>query len=209
MPRLTDRCVGAVRREMLEQGFTLVNTPSFFDDDLFLRLPNSKTVLPFHSKRWWKLPQLARYACWLEELLGQALPEEAVSLAALEYRHEEAGSEDRLTERLHADGSYVRTVCTLYGPSTIYCNGETELSVPGGQSLLMTAQDRARALRVPCTLHRRPGAGPERAVIVCSFAPGPEDSGRGNVYRRVAQEQSTSGRQGVGRRRGRRTHRRR
>ena len=31
--------------------------------------------------------------------------------------------------------------------------------------------DRARAKGVRCTLHRRPGSGPERAVVVCSFEP--------------------------------------
>jgi hypothetical protein len=47
----------------------------------------------------------------------------------------------------------------------------------------MTAQNRARALRIPCTLHRRPGAGPERAVVVCSFEPRAEQAEPANVYR--------------------------
>src|SRR5207249_2632206 len=108
------------RLEMRERGFTLVDTPSFFDDALLLRLPRSRTVLPFDCKRWWKYPQLARYACWLERLLAKALPEEAVVLAELEFRHEPAGTEDQEVDRLHADGSYIRSVCTLYGPTTLY-----------------------------------------------------------------------------------------
>ena len=154
---------------MVGRGFTLVDTPRFLDDGLFLRLHRSRTVLPFDSKRWCKYPQLARYAGLLGGLLDEALPEESVSLASLEFRHEPAGTEDREVDRLHADGSYIRTVYTPYGPTTIYRDGKAELSVPPGQTLLMTAMDRARAMRVPCTLHRRPGAGPERAVIVCSF----------------------------------------
>src|SRR5262245_35718991 len=86
MPRQTSTWVSRVRLEMLERGFSLVDTPSFLDDGLFRRLKRSKTVLPFHSKRWWNYPQLARYGCWLEWLLGEALPEESVSLAALEFR---------------------------------------------------------------------------------------------------------------------------
>jgi hypothetical protein len=156
---------------MLERGFALVNTPRFFDDDLLRRLSGSTTVLPFHGQRWWRFPQLARYVCWLERLLGEALPKESVALTALEFRHERASYADREVDRLHADGSYIRSVYTLYGPTTIYRDGRMELSVPRGQTFLMTAQDRARAVRVPCTLHRRPGAGSERAVIVCSFEP--------------------------------------
>jgi hypothetical protein len=187
MPRLTDACVSGARREMLGRGFVLVGTPRFFDENLFRRLRQGRLMLPFDSKRWWKYPELARYACWLEGLLTQALPEEAVRLAALEFRHEPAGSVDLEVDRLHADGSYIRSVCTPYGPGTVYRDGDAQLAVPCGRTLLMTAFDRARALGVPCTLHRRPGAGPERAVIVCSFEPHPESAPRVNAYRQVAE----------------------
>src|SRR5262245_51830246 len=110
MARQTSTDVDRVRLEMLERGFSFVDTPCFLDDDLFHRLRRSKTVLPFHSKRWWKYPQLARYGCWLERLLGEGLPEESVSLAALEFRHEPDGSTDQEVDRLHADGSYIRSV---------------------------------------------------------------------------------------------------
>ena len=183
----TSQWIDSARLELLGRGFTLVDTPSFLDDGLFRRLKRSKTVLPFHSKRWWKYPQLARYGCWLEGLLSAALPEESVSLAALEFRHEPAGCTDQEVDRLHADGSYIRTVFTPYGPTTVYRDGDTERSVPHGRTLLMTAMDRARALRVPCTLHRRPGAGPERAVIVCSFAPREQELPQANVVRLVAE----------------------
>src|SRR5262249_47243085 len=46
---------------------------------------------------------------------------------------------------------------------------------------------RARAVHMPCTLHRRPGAGPERAVIVCSFEPRQGELDRANVVRLVAE----------------------
>ena len=126
----------------------------------------------------------------MEGLLGAALPEEAVSLASLEFRHEPAGLEDPEVDRLHADGSYIRSVCTLYGPGTVYRDGREERPVPDGQTLLMTAMDRARAVGVPCTLHRRPGSGPERAVVVCSFEPRLEQLTRGDVYREVAEAHS-------------------
>ena len=187
MLRQTSTCLGRVRLEMLERGFSLVDTPSFLDDGLFRRLKRSKTVLPFHSKRWWNYPQLARYGCWLEEFLRAALPEESVSLAALEFRHEPAGCTDQEVDRLHADGSYIRTVFTPYGPTTVYRDDASECPVPHGRTLIMTAMDRARALRVPCTLHRRPGAGPERAVIVCSFAPRLGELLQANVARLVAE----------------------
>jgi hypothetical protein len=186
MPRLTGKCVAGVRLDMKERGFAVVATPRFFDDDLFLRLRRSRTVLPTHSKRWWKYPQLARYACWLEDLLGKSLPEEVLSLAKLEFRHEPAGSVDGEADRLHADGSYLRSVCTLFGPTTVYRAGEAERSVPEGQTLLMTAQDRARAVGMPCTLHRRPGAGPERAVVVCTLELCQEQPEQAHVYRQVA-----------------------
>src|SRR5262245_66486136 len=148
MARQTSTCVSRVRLEMLDRRFSLVDTPSFFEDGLFRGLKRSKTVLPFHSKRWWKYPQLARSGCWLERLLGEAIPEESVSLAALEFRHEPAGSEDQEVDRLHADGSYIRSVFTPHGPTTVYRDGEAEWSVPHGQTLLMTALDRARAVHV-------------------------------------------------------------
>ena len=183
----TRQWIDNARLELLGRGFTLVDTPPSFDDGLFRRLKRSKTVLPFHSKRWWNYPQLARYGCWLEGFLCAALPAESVSLAALEFRHEPAGSTDQDVDRLHADGSYIRTVFTPYGPTTVYCDGDTERSVSHGRTLLMTAMDRARGLRVPCTLHRRPGAGPERAVIVCSFAPREQELPQANVVRLVAE----------------------
>jgi hypothetical protein len=89
-------------------------------------------------------------------------------------------------DKLHADGSYLRSVFTLYGPATIYRDQGAERPVLCGQTLLMTAMDRARARGVPCTLHRRPGAGPERAVIVGSFEPRPERPQGAEVYRCIA-----------------------
>src|SRR6516162_8061313 len=91
----TSRSIDSARVELLGRGFTPVDTPPFSDDGLLRRLKRSKTVLPPHSKRWWKYPQLARYGCWLERLLGAGLPEESVSLAALEFRHEPDGSTDQ------------------------------------------------------------------------------------------------------------------
>jgi hypothetical protein len=172
---------------MTARGFALVDTPPFFDDDLFYRLRRTRTVLSYHSKRWWQFPQLACYACWLEEVLHEALAEEAVSLASLEFRHEQAGSEDREVDRLHADGSYVRSVCTLHGPATVYRVERSELPVPVGHSLLITGMERARSVGVPCTLHRRPGPGPERTVVVCSFEPRSAQPQAEKDYREVAQ----------------------
>jgi hypothetical protein len=183
----TSQWIDSARLELLGRGFTLVDTPPFSDDGLLRRLKRSKTVLPSHSKRWWKYPQLAHYGCWLEEYLRAALPEESVSLAALEFRHEPAGCTDQEVDRLHADGSYIRTVFTPYGPTTVYRDDASECPVPHGRTLIMTAMDRARALRVPCTLHRRPGAGPERTVIVCSFVPRLGELLQANVARLVAE----------------------
>jgi hypothetical protein len=129
-------------------------------------------VLEANSRGWWKFPQLALYGRWLERLLREALPEESLGLTDLDFRHEPAGAEDKVVDRLHADGSYLRSVYTLYGRTTIYRDGAIDRSVPCGQTLLMTALARARAKRLHCTLHRRPGPGPERAVVVCSFEPG-------------------------------------
>jgi len=175
-----------VRLEMLERGFSLLATPWFFELDLLVKSKGRTTVLRYDSKRWWTFPQLARYACWLESLLGKSLPEESLALTVLELRHEPAGSEDKTVDRLHADGSYIRTVCPMFGPATIYRDGKTEKSVPTGQTLLMTAMERARAIGVHCTLHRRPGPGPERAVTVCSFEPRSGQQHPGHVYRRAA-----------------------
>ena len=187
MPRLRGSRVSGVRHDLSGRGFALVDTPPFFDAELLLRLNRARTVLPPDSKRWWRFPPLAWYACWLETLLREALPEEAVSLDSLEFRHEPADSEDQQVDRLHADGSYLRSVCTLYGPATIYRDGSGERSVPDGHTLLMTALGRARAVGLPCTLHRRPGAGPERAVLVCSFEPRPDQPPLASLYRQVAQ----------------------
>ncbi len=174
---------------MTGRGFALVDTSPFFGVGWVPRQHTQRTVLAAHDSRWWQFPQLARYACWLEALLGEALPEEAVALTSLEFRLELAGSEDREVDRLHADGSYLRSVWTLYGPATIYRSGTVERSVPNGQTLLMTAMGRARAVGRPCTLHRRPGAGPERAVIVCSFEPRPAHLPQASIYWEAAQGQ--------------------
>jgi len=173
---------------MLERGFTLLDTPQFFELGLALNLKGRTTELASDCKRWWRYPHLARYACWLETFLGRALPEESLGLTVLELRHEPAGSEDKTVDVLHADGSYLRSVCTLCGPATIYRDGKTEKEVPSKQTLLMTAMERARALGVHCTLHRRPGPGLERAVIVCSFEPRRRKQHEGHVYRKAALE---------------------
>jgi hypothetical protein len=189
LPQPNSKCIGSVRLDMLVRGFSLVSTPSFFDDDLFPRLTRRKTVLSYHAKRWWKYPQLARYACWLERLLNGALPEEHLALAYLEFRNEPAGYTEFIVDRLHVDGSYIRSVCTLDGPTTIYQDGSEERSVPQGQTLLMTAIERSRVLDIPGTLHCRPGAGPERTVIVCSFEPRPEQPQLASLSRHAAQPQ--------------------
>jgi hypothetical protein len=170
---------------MMGCGFSLVDASSFFDDGSLLRLSSPRTEFHSHGKRWRRFPELARYACWLETLLEAALPEEAVALTSLDFRREPAGFEDQEIGRLHADGSYIRSVYTLYGPTTIYRDEGVERSVSEGQTLLMTAMDRAKAVRRPCTLHRRPGAGAERALIVCSFEPAAKQSALARVYREV------------------------
>lgn len=172
---------------MKGRGFALADTSPFFGERLRPRFRRRRMVLSGHDKRWWRFPELARYACWLEAMLGQALPEETVCLTCLEFRHEPAGCEDREVDRLHADGSYLRSVWTLYGPATIYRDGGIDRQIPLGQTLLMTAMGRARAVGLRCTLHRRPGAGPERAVIVCSFEPGLKQLPLRSLYREVTQ----------------------
>jgi hypothetical protein len=94
MPWLTDALVAQVRLEMAGRGFALIGTPPFFDGDLGNRLRRCRTTLPYHAKRWRQFPQLARYGWWLEELLGQAMPDEGVALSSLEFRREPAGSID-------------------------------------------------------------------------------------------------------------------
>lgn len=196
MPRLAGDCADTVRREMLGRGFALVDTPRFFHAEQSIRFKKRWLDLPYHCCRWWKHPPLAQYGFWLERLLIHALAEESLALAKLECRHEPAGSVDQEVDRLHADGSYLRTVYTLFGPTTIYRDGKAELPVTDGQTLLMTAQDRARARRIHCTLHRRPGAGPERAVIVCSFVPCHESPRLPNVFRKVARTHRNQSKRG-------------
>jgi hypothetical protein len=179
--------VDQVRQGMMGCGFALVNTPSFFRDGLHQRLSSPRTELDADDKRWRQFPDLARYGCWVETLLEKALPEEAVSLACLDFRHEPADLEDQEVDRLHADGYYIRSVYTLFGPTTIYRDQGVERSVLEGHTLLMTAYDRAKAVHRPCTLHRRPGAGPERALIVCSFELPSVRPTRARLYREVGQ----------------------
>jgi hypothetical protein len=156
---------------MMGKGFALVPTPPFVDIDIPRKRQSVRIILESDCKHWWKFPQLEAYWRWLERVLSEALPDELLALTQLELRNEPAGTLDKDADRLHADGSYLRSVCTLYGPTTIYRDGAVEQRVPCGQTLLMTALARARATRVHCTLHRRPGSGPERSVIVCSFEP--------------------------------------
>jgi hypothetical protein len=173
---------------MSGRGFALSPTPPFFGNERPVRMKGLRSVLTCDDKRWWKFPHLARYACWLERLVGEALPEEEVGLGYLEFRHEPAGHEDEDVDRLHADGSYIRSVFTVFGPPTVYREGRVQRTVPGGHTLLMTAMDRAKAVGVRCTLHRRPGTGPERAVIVCSFEPRPEPPPLPRVYKDVGKD---------------------
>ena len=166
---LAGRLVRRVRLEMLGRGFVTVDTAAFAGDGLLREFNSRRIILRSVRRRSGKFPHLVRYGGWLERLLAEALPEESLYLAEIDFRHEPAGTEEKEVDSLHADGSYLRSVCTLYGPTTIYREGCVEVAAQAGYTLLMTAMDRARALGVRCTLHRRPGAGPERALIVCSF----------------------------------------
>jgi hypothetical protein len=163
---LEELLIDHVRIDMRVPGFHILDT---------LRLAESiplitRTIeLPMGCRQWRKFPQLARYALWVESLLQQALPEELICLDRLEYRIEAANSQEPDVDQWHVDGSYVRSACTVQGMSTIVLHQEIERAIPLKQTLLMTAMGRGRSLRIPCTLHRRPGAGPARAVIVCSF----------------------------------------
>lgn len=169
-PRVSRRLAARVRLEMSGRGFALVDTPPF-EVESFPGPRRSVTLEPFHGRRSGSLPALERYGRWLERLVIQALPDELLALAALEYRCEPAGSSNRGVDLLHADGSYLRSVYTPFGRPTVYRSGKVERPVPRGQTLLMTAQNRTRARGVPCTLHRRPGPGPERVVVVGTFEP--------------------------------------
>jgi hypothetical protein len=191
---LTQQLAGSVRQAMANPGFALVDTPPYFDTEPMHGLSRGRTVFRFNSPRWWRFPALASLGCWLEELLVAALPEEAVGLNYLEFRHEPENYEDPEVDKLHADGSYIRSVTTLSGPTTLYRDEGEDHPVPAGQTLLMTATDRARATGVPCTLHRRPGTGPERVIIVGSFEPRPENSTQVAIYRQVAAESSNNSR---------------
>jgi hypothetical protein len=185
-PRLTGKRAGEARLQLLERGFVLVRTPWFFDTRVLERLRRPRTVLPFDSDRWRKFPELACYGCWVEQFLQMALPDEPLSLVKLDVRHEPAGSVDQVVDRMHIDGSYIRSVCTLYGAPTLYRDGEVDRPVPERQTLVMTAVERTRALGIPATLHRRPSAGPERLVIVCSFEPCTEGPQPEPIFQRVA-----------------------
>src|SRR5262249_20868297 len=151
---LDDDSVSRVRREMLGRGFALVGTALDFESAMARAQKSVRTILASNSKHWWKFPQLADYAHRLERLLCAALPAETLALSDSELRHEPAGEEDEEVDRLHVDGAYLRSVCTLYGPTTIYFEGKVEHAVPFGQTLLMTALARARAMCVRGTLHR-------------------------------------------------------
>lgn len=171
----TSKNVSIVRQDMRERGFTLLDGRLFLDEQHRFRLTRGWNVLRIGSRRWQQLPKLVEYAQRLEHLLCQALAEEFVALVRVEYRHEAADSEETDVDRWHADGAYIRSVYTDFGPGTRYREGDTERTVPIGKTLIMTAIDRARAVGVPCTLHRRPGPGPERAVVICSFESRPPD----------------------------------
>ncbi len=186
MRPLSGEVIDRVRREMLGRGFSLVETPSFSHESLQNRWNQRSSLLLFSSKHWMKYPHLARYACWLEDLVTRALPEEKLSFIGLEFRREPAGHVNREVDRLHADAAYLRAVYTLYGASTIYRENRQEFPVPEGRTLLMTAQDRTRAVRIPGTLHRRPGPGPERAVLVSTFQPRSEEDEAVKIYRQAA-----------------------
>jgi hypothetical protein len=170
MMPLPDKLVTQVRSEMMTRGFTLLRVP-MSPDNLHPGRINKSILLSFHTKRWWKFPQWARYACWLERLLLDALPQESARLVSLELRQETAGCVDQEVDGWHADGSYIRSVFSPHGRSTLYLDDGIAHPVPAGMILLMTAAGRTRVRRVHCTLHRRPGLDPERAVTVGSFEP--------------------------------------
>jgi hypothetical protein len=108
-------------------------------------------------KQWLRFPQLARYGCWLEQLLGMALPEEDLPRFALEFRREPAGTVDPEVDGLHADGSYLRSVVTLSRGGQACEHAEVDLSDEG-----------RRAGRVPA----RPGNGIRSASRRERYHPG-------------------------------------
>lgn len=160
----------ALRTELLEKGFALLPTPRLHVDEALPRGKKDRILAPFFSRRSERFPELARYGRWLDSLLRQALPEECLGLDTLEYRFERAKLVIDEVDKLHADGGYIRSLYTLAGPPTVYLHARKEHIVPFGRTLVITAFGRARKVRVPCTLHRRPGSGIERTLIVGTFS---------------------------------------
>jgi hypothetical protein len=159
----------ALRARMRREGFALVTTPPIRLSPTLIRGRKNRVLTSLDSRCSWRFPELVNYGEWLQRLIQQTLPEERLQLGTLEFRFERGGLVDKEVDRIHADGGYIRSLHLLWGLSTFYRNGKIEQIVPKGQTLLMTAMDRARKLHVPCTLHRRPEANSERALIVCSF----------------------------------------
>jgi hypothetical protein len=158
--------VAGVRLDMLGRGFALVDTPPF-DDRLSDQLRRRRTTLRAGDSRWWKFPQLARYGCWLEALLRRALPEEAISLAALEFRHERAGLVDEEVDGLHADGSYIRSarcragaggdrLLVRAGPGASGAGGRLPPGCPGASAGPGRCAARARGKKVRRAARRQP-----------------------------------------------------
>ena len=168
------------------RGFSLVDTPPFFGDGLPSVLVSTGWCYRSKTSVGGRSPELARYTFWLETILVEALPEESLCMTSVEFRHEPAGLEDREVDRLHADGSYLHSVWTLYGPATIYRDGRIEKPVPNGQTLLMTAIESCRkpfARALPCTgVRSKTGAGGDRLLV----RPPWNSRRRRSVHRRAA-----------------------
>ncbi len=157
---------------MMGRGFALVPTPLCPGDHLLKELKGARTAPRPGSKRWSRFPHLHRYRCWLERLLVQALPEETLRLVDLDVRHEPAGSANPLVDKLHADGLYVRSVWTLYGPTTIYRDGRAEPLRPARPNFVDDGHGPRKgtrsALHAPPPSRRGTGTSRDR-VLVCEF----------------------------------------
>jgi hypothetical protein len=160
---------GSLRAQMHGPGYASVSGPSVQISDVLSRGKKNRVLTPFGSRQTLRFPELAQYGLWLESLVQEALWEEGLQLHSLEYRFEREGLADETVDKIHVDGGYIRSVYSLLGQPTVFMAAKEEQVVSPGQTFVMTAFERARQVRVPCTLHRRPGGNSERALIVCTF----------------------------------------
>lgn len=165
--RITKKLTDKVHKDLMGIGWTIIDTSELIE----------KYDLKFKVKdfSWQKTPKIKykKLVAKLKKVLNKSNLESEFDYEYGSPRYERANDKRHIsshTRNWHTDGSYLRAICCVEGPTTQVKHNRKVITLPLGHTLLITAHHREEFLKIPSTPHRGPGdAKDRRKLFVFAF----------------------------------------